>query len=126
MIRIEPREAPSRRLTVGIPIASAMLALLLAAIPLSWAGANIGEAYHPRPRPQRQLQQAVHRQYTTKHRQRHQRDLWGSERVQRRMCLTCGLSVVASTKGGKRNGRLQDEEMRLVSTTRHAHRLVGC
>jgi ABC-type uncharacterized transport system permease subunit len=45
MIRIEPREAPSRRLTIGIPIASAILALLLAAIPLSFAGANIGEAY---------------------------------------------------------------------------------
>jgi simple sugar transport system permease protein len=45
MIRIEPRTAPSRRLTIGIPIASALLALLLAAIPLSLAGAPIGEAY---------------------------------------------------------------------------------
>jgi len=45
MIRIEPRESPSRRLTIGIPVASALLALLLAAIPLSFAGANIGEAY---------------------------------------------------------------------------------
>ena len=45
MIRIEPREAPSRLLTIGIPVLSAMLALLLAAIPLTFAGANIGEAY---------------------------------------------------------------------------------
>ena len=45
MIRIEPREAPSRRLTIGVPVASALLALLLAAIPLTFAGANIVEAY---------------------------------------------------------------------------------
>ena len=45
MIRIEPRDAPSRRLTIGVPVASALLALLLAAIPLTFAGANIVEAY---------------------------------------------------------------------------------
>ncbi|MCF6273294.1 MAG: ABC transporter permease [Rhodobacteraceae bacterium] len=45
MIRIEPREAPSRWWTLGVPVASALLALLLAAIPLAFAGANIIEAY---------------------------------------------------------------------------------
>lgn len=45
MIRIEPRSAPSRALTLGIPVLSAMVALLLAAIPLSFAGANIVTAY---------------------------------------------------------------------------------
>lgn len=45
MIRIEPRDAPSRKLTIGIPVASAVLAVLLAAIPLAFAGANIVEAY---------------------------------------------------------------------------------
>ena len=45
MIRIEPRHAPSRWLTVGAPILSAVLSLLLAGIPLAFAGANIFEAY---------------------------------------------------------------------------------
>ncbi len=45
MIRIEPRNAPSRLLTVGIPVLSALFALLLAAIPLALAGANVFEAY---------------------------------------------------------------------------------
>lgn len=45
MIRIEPRDAPSRYLTLGIPIASALAALLLAAIPLAVAGANVLQAY---------------------------------------------------------------------------------
>ncbi len=45
MIRIEPRETPSRWWTFGIPVASALLALMLAAIPLAAAGANIFEAY---------------------------------------------------------------------------------
>jgi len=45
MIRIEPRNAPSRLLTLGIPVLSALFALLLAAIPLALAGANIPDAY---------------------------------------------------------------------------------
>lgn len=45
MLRIEPRENPSRWWTLGMPIASALLALLLAAIPLALAGANIFEGY---------------------------------------------------------------------------------
>ena len=45
MIRIEPRESPSRWWTLGIPVMSALLALLLAAIPLAAAGANIFAAY---------------------------------------------------------------------------------
>jgi len=45
MIRIEPRESPSRWWTLGIPVMSALLALLLAAIPLAAAGANIFVAY---------------------------------------------------------------------------------
>ena len=45
MIRIEPRQAPSRWWTIGVPVASALIALLLAAIPLATAGANIFEAY---------------------------------------------------------------------------------
>ena len=45
MIRIEPREAPGRALTIGVPVASALIALLLAAIPLALAGANIIDAY---------------------------------------------------------------------------------
>ncbi|MCF6343635.1 MAG: ABC transporter permease [Devosiaceae bacterium] len=45
MLRIEPRESPSRWWTLGVPIASALLALLLAAIPLAFAGANIFEGY---------------------------------------------------------------------------------
>lgn len=45
MIRIEPRSAPSRALTLGVPVLSALVALLLAAIPLAFAGASILEAY---------------------------------------------------------------------------------
>jgi general nucleoside transport system permease protein len=45
MIRIEPREAPSRLLTIGVPILSALTALLLASIPLALAGADILTAY---------------------------------------------------------------------------------
>lgn len=45
MIRIEPRDAPSRALKFGVPVMSAVIALLLAAVPLAFAGANIFEAY---------------------------------------------------------------------------------
>jgi len=45
MIRIESRETTSRALSVGVPIMSALIALLLAAVPLAFAGANIIEAY---------------------------------------------------------------------------------
>ncbi len=45
MIRIEPRNAPPRLMTVGIPVLSAVVALALAAIPLAFAGAPIGPAY---------------------------------------------------------------------------------
>lgn len=45
MIRIEPRDAPSRWWTIGVPVASALIALLLAAVPLMAAGANVFEAY---------------------------------------------------------------------------------
>ncbi len=45
MIRIEPREAPSRLLTLGVPVVSAILALALAAIPLALAGADVFAAY---------------------------------------------------------------------------------
>lgn len=45
MIRIEPRAAPSRALKLGVPVLSAVIALLLAAVPLSLAGADIGPAY---------------------------------------------------------------------------------
>ena len=45
MIRIEPRAAPSRLMTLGIPVLSAAFALALAAIPLLFAGAPIGPAY---------------------------------------------------------------------------------
>lgn len=45
MIRIEPREMPSKWWTIGIPIISAFVAILLASIPLTLAGANIFEAY---------------------------------------------------------------------------------
>ncbi len=45
MIRIEPRPAPSRLVKIGVPILSAVMALLLAAIPLAFAGAAIGSAY---------------------------------------------------------------------------------
>ncbi|MBO9408299.1 ABC transporter permease [Shimia sp. R9_1] len=45
MIRIEPRNAPSRALTLGIPVLSALIALALAAVPLMFAGANVATAY---------------------------------------------------------------------------------
>ncbi len=45
MIRIEPRDTQSRALSVGVPVMSAVIALLLAAIPLTFAGANLIEAY---------------------------------------------------------------------------------
>ena len=45
MIRIEAREAPSRWWTLGVPIFSALVALLLAAIPLMAAGADVFVAY---------------------------------------------------------------------------------
>ena len=45
MIRIEPRNSSSRFLKFGIPIASALISLVLAAIPLAFAGADIGLAY---------------------------------------------------------------------------------
>ena len=45
MIRIEPRDAPSRALKLGVPVISALIALLMAAIPLAFAGANIFQAY---------------------------------------------------------------------------------
>ncbi|MFQ5622214.1 MAG: ABC transporter permease [Paracoccaceae bacterium] len=44
-MRIEPRSAPSQVLTLGVPVLSALVALLLAAIPLAFAGADITEAY---------------------------------------------------------------------------------
>ncbi len=45
MMRIEPREAPGRLLTLGVPILSALVALGLAAIPLMLAGAPVFAAY---------------------------------------------------------------------------------
>ena len=45
MIRIEPRTSPSRAMKFGVPVLSAVAALLLAAIPLAFAGAAIGPAY---------------------------------------------------------------------------------
>ena len=45
MIRIENRNSSSRLFKFSIPIISAVLSLILAAIPLAFAGANIGEAY---------------------------------------------------------------------------------
>lgn len=45
MIRIEPRENPSRAFAVGIPILSAVISLAFAAIPLLAAGANPITAY---------------------------------------------------------------------------------
>ena len=45
MIRIEPREMPSKWWTIGIPIISAFVAILFASIPLTLAGANVFEAY---------------------------------------------------------------------------------
>ncbi len=45
MMRIEPREAPGRWLTLGVPVLSALVALMLAAIPLMLAGAPVAQAY---------------------------------------------------------------------------------
>jgi len=45
MIRIEPRTAPGRLMTLGVPVLSAVIALALAAIPLALAGADITLAY---------------------------------------------------------------------------------
>jgi ABC-type uncharacterized transport system permease subunit len=45
MIRIEPRAAPPRLLTLGVPVLAALIALALAALPLAFAGANIATAY---------------------------------------------------------------------------------
>ena len=45
MIRIEPRNAPSRALTLGVPVLSALIALSLAAIPLAFTGAPVFAAY---------------------------------------------------------------------------------
>ena len=45
MIRIEPRNAPPRALTLGVPVLSAVIALALAALPLAFAGADIATAY---------------------------------------------------------------------------------
>ena len=45
MIRIEPRQSSSHLLTYGIPILSAVVSLVLAAIPLMFAGANPVMAY---------------------------------------------------------------------------------
>lgn len=45
MIRIEPRDTPSRALSIGVPVMSAVIALALAAVPLAFAGANIFDAY---------------------------------------------------------------------------------
>ncbi|MGV6804968.1 MAG: ABC transporter permease [Ruegeria sp.] len=44
-MRIEPRQAPSALMTLGIPVLSAVIALALAAIPLAFAGAGIAAAY---------------------------------------------------------------------------------
>ncbi len=45
MIRIEPRDAPSRYWSIGIPILSGVIALLLAGIPLAFAGADVTVAF---------------------------------------------------------------------------------
>jgi simple sugar transport system permease protein len=45
MIRIEPRAAPSRLLGLGVPVLAGLTALALAAIPLAFAGADVGRAY---------------------------------------------------------------------------------
>ncbi len=45
MMRIEPRESPGRLLTLGVPVLSALVALMLAAIPLMLAGAPVAQAY---------------------------------------------------------------------------------
>ena len=44
-MRLEPRDHPPLWLSIGAPIAAALLALVLSAIPLTWAGAAVGEAY---------------------------------------------------------------------------------
>jgi len=45
MIRIEPRPAPSRVQTLGIPVLSAVVALALSAVPLVFAGADVMTAF---------------------------------------------------------------------------------
>ena len=45
MIRIEPRQSSSALMTYGIPVLSAIVSLLLASIPLTFAGAPIGASY---------------------------------------------------------------------------------
>lgn len=45
MIRIEPRSGSSKKLTYGVPVLSALIALGLAAIPLTFAGASVAAAY---------------------------------------------------------------------------------
>jgi simple sugar transport system permease protein len=45
MIRLEPRAQPSRLIGFGVPVLSALVALLLAAIPLALAGADVAQAY---------------------------------------------------------------------------------
>ncbi|WP_211237119.1 ABC transporter permease [Sedimentitalea nanhaiensis] len=44
-MRIEPRNAPTRLLTLGVPVLSALVALALAAVPLAFAGADVAAAY---------------------------------------------------------------------------------
>jgi simple sugar transport system permease protein len=45
MIRIEARDSASSFMKLGIPVLSACVALLLAAIPLMFAGAPVGASY---------------------------------------------------------------------------------
>ena len=45
MIRFEPRSNPGPVLVYGVPVFAAIIAILLAAIPLALAGAPIVEAY---------------------------------------------------------------------------------
>jgi simple sugar transport system permease protein len=45
MIRFEPRGRPPLALAIGAPLAAALLALLLAAVPIAVAGAPLAEAY---------------------------------------------------------------------------------
>jgi simple sugar transport system permease protein len=45
MIRLEPRTQPSRLIGLGVPVLAALVALLLAAIPLALAGANVLQSY---------------------------------------------------------------------------------
>ena len=42
-MRLEPRDHPPLWLSIGAPIAAALLALVLSAIPLTWAGAAVGD-----------------------------------------------------------------------------------